>query len=188
VITNDVLSRSLRPGLCLGAAMTGILMLLGVSTCSPPGRGVSTGDSQTVTRNVGTTDPPGAPGVTSHLVLHTDTLLSGSSEPGVLVVDNNSGRPISAGCLRIEVQLVNAALPLELHPTPACLAANLAAGETRLPFTLKATQTVCSVPQGAVADAGDCQPLRPGTYRTQLLPGLNIPGPSPITVHVVAKT
>jgi hypothetical protein len=179
--------------------MAGILLLLGVSACSAPGRVVSSGDSKTVTRSVGTTDPSGGPGVTSHLVLPADTLLSGSSEQGVLVVENNSGRPISAGCLRIgaatpeghvviEVQLVNAHWPLELHPTPACLYGSLPPGQTRLPFTLHAAQTVCSVPPGAIGNPGDCEPLPPGTYRTQLLPELSIPDPSPITVQVVARS
>jgi hypothetical protein len=110
------------------------------------------------------------------------------NERGVLVIDNNSGRQVSAGCRRIEVQLVNSQMPLELHPTPFCPPASLPVGTTRLPFTLKGSDTVCEAPNGATANASDCKPLPPGRYRTQLYPGLNISYPPGVPVQVVAKT
>jgi hypothetical protein len=106
----------------------------------------------------------------------------------VLLIDNNSGQPVLAGCLRIELQLTNSQVSLELHPTPSCPAATLPVGITRLPFTLNASHVVCQVPNGALANAGFCKPLPPGNYRTQLYPGPNIPDPPNITVRVVAKT
>jgi hypothetical protein len=106
----------------------------------------------------------------------------------VLVIQNNSGARISAGCLRIEVQLVNSQMPLEVHPTPFCPPATIPVGLTRLPFTLNGSQTVCQVPNGDIANASYCKPLPPGRYRTQLYPGLNIPYPSGVPVQVVGKT
>jgi len=117
-------------------------------------------------------------------------LLSGASEQGELVIENNTGRPVvwSRGCLSIEVQLTNAQYPLALHPIPICFSARtLPVGIAKLPFTLHASETVCQLPSGAAANAGFCKPLPAGTYSTQLFPDSDIPNPPAVTVHVVAK-
>lgn len=172
----------------IGAAAACIPFLLGVGACSAGGTVASGGHSQTPAQGAAATDRHGPPGVSSHVVLHSNTLASGMTERGVLVIENDSGRQIPAGCLRIEVQLVNAQVPLELHPTPFCPSATLSVGTTRLPFTLNGSQTVCQVPDGAFASATYCKPLLAGRYHTELYPGLNVPYPSDVQVQVVARS
>jgi hypothetical protein len=119
-------------------------------------------------------------GVSSHIVVRSDTLVSGRSEPGTLVIANHTGRPIHWSCAYLEVQLTNAHHPLELHPTPCSpRGKTFRVGTTRLAFTLWARHNVCE---------GSCQALPPATYHTQLLPGLPaVVHPRAITVQVVAK-
>jgi hypothetical protein len=189
-MTSAAQTRGRRRGLYLRAASACIPLLLGMSACSAGASVMTSGPPKSATRAMSTTAPQHSTGVSSHLVFQSDTLTSGADEPGVLVIENNSGRPVVApqSCLTtIEVQLTNAQHPLALHPTPPCLsAATLPVGITRLPLTLHASETVCLIPNGATASASFCQPLPAGTYKTQLFPDLNIPAPSPITVHVVA--
>jgi hypothetical protein len=159
------------------AAATGcILFLLGMSACS-------SSRSQAVTGQF--VDPTG---VSSQILLHSETLVSGSNEQGTLVIKNNAEKSIAVGCLRIEVQLVNSEMPVEIHPTPSCPPGTLPVGTTRLPFTLKGSQAVCAVPNGTTASPGDCKRLPAGTYRTQLYPGSNIPDPPAVAVEIVADT
>lgn len=183
-----VQNRGCGLSLPLGAAAACIPLLLGVGACSAGGSAALRGHSQATTEGVAVTRSHGATGMSSHIVLHSNMLVSGTNEQGVLAIENNSGRSISAGCLRIEVQLVTSQTPLEVHPTPSCSPATLPIGPTRLPFTLTASQTVCQVPNGATANASYCKPLPPGIYRTQLYPGLNIPYPPTVRVQVVSKT
>ena len=117
-------------------------------------------------------------GVSSHIVLRSHKLVSGSTEHGTLVIGNSTGRPIRWSCGYLEVQLTNAHWPLEIHPTPCSPHGKiLRVGTTRLPFTLRASQVVCQ---------GSCKPLPPGTYHTQVLAGPAVAHPGPRTVHVVA--
>jgi hypothetical protein len=180
-----VQSRRVRLGISLGAAAACIPLLLGIASCSASGSVASGAHSQGATEGVGASGSHAPTGVSSHIVLLSDVLISGTNEQGVLLIENDSGRSIPAGCTRIEVQLVNSQMPLEVHPTPACPPAMLPVGITRLPFTLNASQTVCAVPSGAVATSSDCKPLPAGSYRTQLYQGLNIPDPPAVTVQVV---
>ena len=115
----------------------------------------------------------------SHVVLPSDTLVSGATERGALVIVNGTGRPIHWDCPYLEVQLTNAHWPLEVHPTPCPQPAQtLPVGTTRLPFSLRAGQTVCE---------GSCKSFPPGTYHTQVFAGPNVPNPPAITVHVVTR-
>ena len=108
-------------------------------------------------------------GVSSHFVLPAHTLVSGATERGTLVVGNHTGHAIQWNCGYLEVQLVNAHHPLAIHPTPCAPGKTFPVGTTRLRFTLRAA-------------------LPPGTYRTELFPGLPaVVHPNPITVRVVAK-
>jgi hypothetical protein len=183
-MTGDLQSTRSRREFSVGVGVVSIF-LVGLAGCSS-GSVSSTNTTRSTAKTVPTLGSHHPTGVSSHLVLPSDELRSGLNEQGVVVIDNDSGRPVSAGCLRIEVQLVSTEMPLQLHPTPSCPPGTLSPGITRLPFTLKAYQTVCLVPDGAIGDPGDCKPLPPGTYRTQLLPGLNIPDPPAVTVRVVA--
>jgi len=177
----------LRRSLCLGAAA--LVPLLLVSACSPSASGASSGHPRGAALSTAKMGSKGSTGVSSHIVLHSDTLVSGAEEQGLLIIDNNTEQPVLAGCLSIiEVQLTNSELPLVLHPTPFCTSGTVPVGITRLSFSLHASQTVCQVPNGAIANASFCKPLPPGTYSTQLYPGLNIPYPPVVTVHIVAKT
>jgi hypothetical protein len=115
----------------------------------------------------------------SHVVLPLDTLVSGATERGTLVIVNGTGRPIRWDCPYLEVQLTNAHWPLEVHPTPCPQPARtLAVGTTRLPFSLRAGQTVCE---------GSCKSFPAGTYHTQEFAGPDVPNPPAITVHVVTR-
>ena len=187
-MANNVRSKGVRLSTSLGAAATCLPFLLGFGACSASRSVASGGHSQIATEGVVATGGHSRTGVSARVVLRSNTLVAGLDEQGVLVIENNSGREISAGCLRVEVQLVNAKRPLELHPTPSCPAATLPIGTTRLPFTLKGSETVCEVPDGATANASYCKPLPPGGYRTELYPGVNIPYPPGVPVQVVAKT
>ncbi len=182
-MANNARTRGIRLRFSLGAAAICVPSLLGLVACSA-GRSVASGATDRVEPASG----HGPTGVSSHVSLHSSTLVSGMNEQGMLVIENNSGRPISAGCLRIEVQLVNPHMPLELHPTPACPPATLPVGITRLAFTLKGSETVCVVPNGATASPSYCRPLPAGAYRTQIYPGVNIPDPPAVPVQVVTKT
>jgi hypothetical protein len=172
-------SKGVRLSLSLGAAATCLPFLLGLGACSG-------GQAHVETEGVVATNRHAAATVSSRVVLSSNTLVSGMNEQGVLVIENHSGRQISAGCLRIEVQLVSSQSPLELHPTPFCPPATVPVGTTRLPFTLKGSETVCEVPNGATANPSYCKPLPPGGYRTELYPGVNIPYPPGVPVRVVA--
>ena len=124
-----------------------------------------------------TTKTSGHHGVSSHIVLHSHKLVSGSSESGTLVIGNNTGRPIRWSCAYLEVQLTNSHWPLEIHPTPCARDKTLHVGTTRLHFTLWARQVVCQP---------SCKPLPPGTYYTKMLTGPAVAHPGARTVHVVA--
>ncbi len=189
-MTNHIEIRALRLRLSLAAAAACILLPLGITACSTSGSRVSDGHPQpNAPSSVGTESQQSQhpTGVSSHIVLETDTLVSGASEQGVLVIENDSGQPIPVGCLRIEVQLINPQFPLELHPTPSCPPALLPVGITRLPLTLHASQVVCQVPNGVTGNASYCKAFPPGTYRTDLYPGVNIPAPPPVAVQIVTE-
>jgi hypothetical protein len=188
---NDTENRGLRRGLYLSAVSACVPLLLGVSACSAGTSVATIGHLKSATGTSSVTNSQHSTGESSHIVLQSDTLVSGANEQGVLVIENNTRRPVvvAQSCWSmLEVQLTNAQRPLALHPTPLCSsAATLPVGITRLPFTLHASQTVCLIPNGATANAGFCKPLPAGTYSTQLFPDLNIPNPPAVTVHVVAK-
>ena len=120
-MTNNIEIRALRLSLSLAAATGCILLLLGITACSTGGSQASNGHPQpNAPSSVATASQQSQhpTGVSSHIVLETDTLVSGANEQGVLVVENNSGQPISVGCLRIEVQLINVQFPLEFASHP----------------------------------------------------------------------
>jgi hypothetical protein len=118
-------------------------------------------------------------GVSSHIVLPSHSLVSGRSEHGTLVIGNSTGRAIRWNCAYLEVQLTNAHRPLEMHPTPCGPARTLHVGTTRLAFTLWASQNVCEA---------SCKALPPGTYHTQVFPGVPaVVHPAAIAVHVAKR-
>ena len=140
---------------------------------------VIAGGATAIAASSRTASAAGHGGVSSHFVLPSQTLVSGAAERGTLVIANNTGHPIQWICGYLEVQLTNAHQPLELHPTPCRPSRTLPVGSTRLRFNLRASRTVCG---------RTCPALPPGTYRTQLFPGLPVAvHPNPITVRVVAK-
>jgi len=147
------------------------ILALSVSTL---GAGLASGSAVGATTSV-----KHATGVLSHIELTSTTLVSGATERGTLVIDNNTGKAIRWDCPYLEVQLTNAHFPLEIHPTPCPQPAKtLHVGTTRLPFSLRAGQTVCE---------GSCKLFPPGVYHTQVFAAPNVANPPAITVHVVAK-
>ena len=187
-MASDAEGNGLRRSVYLGALSACIL--LAVSACSGSASVATSGQPKSATQTTSVTDPQHATGVSSHLVMPSDTLVSGANEQGVLVIENNSGRPVVAAqsCFEHDRGAAHQRPACRVVSTPLCRSdATLPVGVTRLPFTLHASQTVCLIPNGATANASFCQPLPAGTYKTQLFPGLNIPDPSAITVHVVAS-
>ena len=185
VMRNDTKRIMRRGGHYLAAVSACVPILLGVSACSADTSVTTIGHPKSASRTISVTDSQHSRGESSHIVLPSDVLVSGASEQGELVIENNTGRPVvwPQGCLGIEVQLTNAQHPLALHPIPICFSARtLPVGITRLPFTLHASETVCQVPSGATANARFCKPLPAGTYSTQLFPDSNIPNPPAVEV------
>jgi hypothetical protein len=97
--------------------------------------GLATGSRDQAATSLMATQPTAA--AASHPVLTSDTLVSGASEHGSLVIVNNTGRAIPWNCPYVEVQLTNARWGLEVHPI-LCPepAKTLQLGTTRLAFSL----------------------------------------------------
>ena len=138
-MASDAEGNGLRRSVYLGALSACIL--LAVSACSGSASVATSGQPKSATQTTSVTDPQHATGVSSHLVMPSDTLVSGANEQGVLVIENNSGRPVVAAqsCLStIEVQLTNAQHPLALIPPRSAVLTRRcrsASQDCRLPCT-----------------------------------------------------
>jgi hypothetical protein len=149
---------------------------------------------------------PDAPPVTVHVVdahsradlttrieLPGATFVAGPTVTGTLVVDNNTGKPITLptdahGCqLLWRIALTNASIPPNTAFKAECYrpAKPLASGENRFPFTLVTTYITCT----SVAGSGGCPPLPPGRYTAVLVSSTGVdpfPAPPPARVKLSA--
>ncbi len=140
---------------------------------------------------------PAAPGrssaaMSARVVLPSPAMTAGSSMPGRVVVENNTGRAIRvSGCWRLfQVALASSKYqPAVAWPT-CSQTFTIPAGESSYPVTVKASYSQCSPgrPQGAVrACLPDRQPppLPLGDYHAMLFQvGNLVPVPPAITVRV----
>jgi hypothetical protein len=129
-------------------------------------------------------------GVTARIELEHDSLVQGSAESGMLIVDNNSGKPFDLGFCGIGAQLVNGQVVYASLPMPAC--DRLApVGESRTKFTVHANQPMCEVDSNP-AHSGPllppCEPdfLPAGTYHIAFPTNLAVPTTS-VTVTPFVK-
>jgi hypothetical protein len=135
--------------------------------------------------------------VSVRVELPSDTMVTGTSQQGTLVIDNNTGTPIpDEHCTsRARLYLVNGVASSQIHAIADCTAATpnptLPAGETRRPLTIYARYGSC-VPNLPCTTAPRFEesfpPLPPGDYRVELDPGdSGLPALPPMTVHVTAR-
>lgn len=155
-----------------------------------------------------TTVPIAPHGVSAHVELPSDTIVSGSKVQGMIVVENDTGRPIPEAGPPIPragrcgqqwiVALGNDHVhPAIGYPSVACVRPStetLPVGTSRWPFELQAVDwSWCSLPgepsqppTRTCPSTGD-SPLPAGEYRTEFFADtLKALDPSPLTVHVVA--
>jgi hypothetical protein len=131
--------------------------------------------------------------ISARVVLPARTMKAGSSMPGQLVVDNNTGRAVrTSGCLGLfQVALVSG----RYHPSVAWLAClqffTIPEGQSSYPVTVAATYLGCGQggPGGAACLPGGHPPgLPPGTYRAVLFQAQRLfPAPPAITIHVIRR-
>jgi hypothetical protein len=146
-----------------------------------------------------TTIPGARHGVSARVDLPSDTIVSGSTVEGTIVVENDTGKPISRadnnGCgqpwavaLGNDRVHPNILFPLVCMPSTE----TFPVGTSRWPFELQAVdQSPCSLPgqpsdpPTRTCEPGADTPLPAGDYRTEFFGGLKALNPTPLTVHVV---
>ncbi len=148
-----------------------------------------------------TTIPVARHGVSARVELPSDTIISGSKVEGTIVVENDTGKPISRsgkdGCgQQWAVALGNDQVRPDIVFAAVCMPSTetFPVGTSRWPFELQAVdQSPCSLPgQPSQPPTRTCQPgtdtpLPTGDYRTEFFGGLKALNPTPLTVHVGAR-
>jgi len=150
----------------------------------------SAGGSATPTTH-GTSGHP-AP-ISARVVLPARTMTAGSSMPGRVVVENDTGRAIhTSGCLSLfQVALVSSSY----HPSVSwftCLQRFvIPTGRSSYPVTVAATYNQCGPSKPSVSrclPGGGMPPLPPGRYRAVLFQFRHlVPVPPPIAIRVTGR-
>jgi hypothetical protein len=177
-----------------------IVLALAVTGCSSGGH-VSAGDAGAPARPAASvhTAPPAAAGrssaqVSARVVLPSHTMTAGSSMPGRVVVENNTGRPIFvSGCLSLfQVALVNSTYRPAVGWFLCRQKFTIPVGQSAYPVTVAASYSTCSQgrPQGAARvclSDGHPPSLPPGDYHAVLFQAHHlVPAPPAVTVRVTA--
>ncbi len=148
-----------------------------------------------------TTIPSARHGISARVELPSDTIVSGSTVEGTIVVENNTRKPISradkSGCgQQWAVALGNDRVHPDIIFAAVCTPSTeiFPVGTSRWPFELQAVdQSPCSLPgqpsdpPTRTCEPGADTPLPAGDYRTEFFGGLTALNPTPLTVHVVAR-
>jgi hypothetical protein len=154
-------------------------------------------------------------GISAAFILPRDTMAEGSSMTGDLVIDNETGAPISAGCSPgdFAVALAND----QVHPAiaftmPGCIHTRttmIPIGMSHRPLTLKAENYSSCLPQDEPSTSSPVYPpptypatvpatpparcvlpydgrLPPGDYHTEFFTTVEALHAAPVTVHIVA--
>lgn len=115
------------------------------------------------------------------IVLANDAVEAGSSIPGVVVVVNNTGRPLTyGGCGRLfGIALTKPGKQPEVAWYQCLQQLTIPAGESSFPASVMASATSCTTPTGC--------PLAPGKYEAVFVQdGSDFPVPARIPVRVTA--
>jgi hypothetical protein len=130
--------------------------------------------------------------MTARVVLPSLTMTAGSSMPGNVVVENNTGHAIRvSGCVKLfQVLLASSTYQPPVAWFTCSQRFTIPAGESRYPVTVWASYNQCSQGQPqhglrACRPDGRMPPLPPGTYHAKLFQAHNLVRvPPALTVRV----